>query len=228
MFEDGLNCTDLEEEKLQREDPDQNQNRAVDITDDFQSAPKCNQVRSKKLDQLIDDYNKQMRPDLNRESTQLEVDWWEQRLAREFRLDFEKERNHAEVRFEQWRREALKLKNNEDFKHWHEVLELSPPPSWGMTRSAYRPEPRGKFRVVKNTRKGFVQGMWFDYVFDGPEAKQQPSAKVANAVALKKTASARKKFHVTLEILFNPSRRHAKAREEGIKVKSMRKREQSE
>jgi hypothetical protein len=225
-FEDGLKCEDLEEEQIQRQDPDQERNRAVDITGNFQSAPKCTQVRSNKLDQLIDDYNKQVRSDLNRESTQLEVDWWEQRLAREFRLEFEKERNRADVRFEQWRREALKLKNNEDFKHWHEVLELSPPPSWGMTRSAYRPEPRGKFRVVKNTRKGFVQSTWFDYVFDGPEIKQQPIAKVANAVAMKKTARARKNFHVTLEIIFDPAKRQAKAREEGIKVKSMQKREQ--
>jgi hypothetical protein len=79
------------------------------------------------------------------------------------------------VQFEQWRREAFKLKNHQEFKHWHDLLESTPPPSWGKTQSAGRPEPRGKFRVSR-TKRTFAQVNWFDHVFDALGLKEQPRA----------------------------------------------------
>ncbi len=220
-FEDGLSCEDIEEERLQREDSDQNRNRAVDITEDFPSAPKLAQVRPAKLDQLIIDYNKQANV-RDFMATQSETDWWEIQLACAFRLDFEKERNHADTQFEQWRREAQKLRNNEDFRHWYDVLDKSPLPSWSMTRSAYGPEPRGKFCVVSKTSRQFAHpSNWFDHVFKAPKIKEKPNKKAIEKFVGTLSKKDQVKYAPIVKMIYGEEGTNpAIVPEKGIKMKS--------
>lgn len=254
--EDGLYVDD--DEQIQREDPDEKveDKKEIHLSGGFAESPMPLQVRSRKLDQLIEDYNKHTQVEaphtrllslkrfrrINQTShvgelftekvapgtknagpTKQETDWWEKRLASAFQLDFEKQRKYADTEFEHWRREAEKLKNDEDFNHWYDVLKESRPPSWGMIRSAYRPEPRGKFYVVDadDTEAIFDERHWFDYVYDGPKIEKLPDKKAMREFINNKPEKKRRKCSWLMTFIYNPERKHAVAREKGIKMKSI-------
>jgi hypothetical protein len=152
-----------------------------------------------------------------------EINWWETRLTNAFRIDFEKERERADVQFEQWRREALKLKKHEDFNHWHDVLDTTPFPSDVMRQIRYSPEPpRGKFKVVdKTTRQFAYPGNWFDHVFEGPKIKEKPNKRAMEKFVSTLPKKDQVKYAPLIGALYGDEGTNtAIAREKGIKMKS--------